>query len=362
MKKIALLLAILLTLTLVAACADTTPAPIPEATPAATPTPAPEPTPTPEPEPLDPQEEDSDVVSVSSFDVSIAAIRGPTALGLFEMMDRNERGETINNYELQLLGSPDEIPPLLVRGEVDVAAVPGNLASVLYNRLDGDVVALAVVTLGVLHVVDMTDTIHSIADLEGRTIYVIGQGATPEFALNYVLTQNGLTPGVDVTVQFVTEPPELAALLEAGQAEIALMPEPFMSGALMQIDGLRHALDLTEEWNRVQPEYGLIMSVVVARREFVENYPEAVATLLEEYAQSIAFMTTNIPDAAQLAVDFGLIPNAAIAEAAIPRTHIVFITGDVMRQNLLGFYSVLYNENPDSIGGEMPEEDFFFIP
>jgi len=291
--------------------------------------------------------------------IRVSAIRGPTAMGLLHLMDESERDVTQNNYEFELLGSPDLVPPLLVRGEVDIAAVPGNLAAVLYNRMD--IQALAVVTLGVLHIVDTTDTIHSIADLAGRTIYLHGQGSTPEFALNYVLTQNGLTPDEDVTIEFRAEHAEIAALLETGQAEIALLPEPFVSTVLARIDGLRVALDLTEEWNRVQPDYGLIMSVVIARREFVENNPEAVAIFTEEYAASVAFINANVTEAAELAVNFGLIPNAAIAEAAIPRANIVFITGEEMRQNLLGFYNVLYNAEPQSIGGEMPEEDFFFI-
>jgi NitT/TauT family transport system substrate-binding protein len=291
--------------------------------------------------------------------VRVAAMRGPTAMGLLHLMDEHRSGAARNDYEFELLGSPDLVPPLLVQGEVDVAAVPGNLAAVLYNRMD--VQALAVVTLGVLHIVDTTDTIHSIADLQGRTVYLHGQGATPEFALNYVLMQNGLTPGVDVMLEFRAEHAEIAALLETGQAEVALLPEPFVSTVLARIDGLRAALDLSEEWDRVQPDYGLIMSVVIARREFVENNPEAIAIFMEEYAASVEFINTNVSAGAQLAVDFELIPNTAIAEAAIPRTNIVFITGDEMRRNLMGFYQVLYNAEPQSVGGEMPEADFFFV-
>jgi len=290
--------------------------------------------------------------------VRIAAMRGPTALGLLPLME----GKGPVDYTFELLGSPDEVPPLLARGDIDIAVVPANLAAVLYNRMEGAVQALAVVTLGVLHVVDTTGTIHSVADLAGRTIYVTGHGATPEFALNYVLTQNGLTPGVDVNLEFRSEPSEIAALLETGQAEVALLPEPFVSTVLAQIDGLQLALDLTEEWDRVQQEYSLIMSVVLARRAFVESNPGTIAILMEEYADSIEFMTNHISDGAQLAADFGLIPNTTIGEAALPRTHLVFMTGEEMRRNLTGFYTVLYNAEPASIGGELVGESFFFMP
>jgi len=286
--------------------------------------------------------------------VRVAALRGPTALGLLHMMETT-------GHEFKLLGAPIEVAPLLARGEVDIAAVPSHLASVFYSQMEGAVQALAVVTLGVLHIVDTTGEIYAIADLTGRTIHSI-EGATPEFALNYVLRRNGLIPGEDVFVEFYSEPTMVAAALETGQAEIALLPEPFVSTVLARIEGLRPALDLTEEWNRVQPDYGLIMSVVVAQREFLEEHPAAVAAFMEEYARSIAYMTGGTAEAAQLAVDYGLIPNINVARQALPRTHMVFLNGETMKRNLLGFYRVLYDENPASVGGRLPDEDFFFIP
>jgi len=294
--------------------------------------------------------------------VRIAALRGPTGLGLLQLMEAQEQGTAINEYHFEILGSPDQIPPLLVRGEIDIAAVPGNLASILYNQTDGDVQALAVVTLGVLHIVDTTGEIHSIEDLRGRTIFVSPQGATPEFALNYVLRMNGLNPGVDVDIQFRAEHTELAALLETGQAEIALLPEPFVSTVLARIDGLRIALDLTEEWNRVQQDYGLIMSVVVGRRSFLEENPDVVAILMQEYADSIEFVRSNTAEAALLAAEFDIIPSPLIAEQALPRTHVTFLNGETMKRNLIGFLDVLYNEAPPSVGGRIPGESFFFVP
>lgn len=294
--------------------------------------------------------------------IRVAALRGPTAMGLSYLMDAYERGAAVNEYTFELLGSPVEVPPLLVRGDVDVAVVPANMAAVLYN-LDGlEVQGLAVVTLGVLHIVDATGEVNSIADLAGRTIFATGEGATPEFALNYVLTQNGLTPNEDVFIEFRAEPAEIAAAFELGQAEVALLPEPFVSTVTTRFDFLRVALDLTEEWNSVQREYGLIMSVVVARRDFVENYPAALASFMEEYERSIAFMTTNLDEAAQLTVNFELIPNVNIARTALPRTNMVFMTGAEMQRNLTGFFRVLYDANPASVGGSVPDEAFFFIP
>jgi len=293
--------------------------------------------------------------------IRVAALRGPTAMGLLQLMDLAERGEANNRYEFELLGAPVEVAPLLVGDAVDVAVVPGNLAAVLYNQMDGAVQGLAVVTLGVLHIVDATGEVNTIEDLRGRTVFLTGAGATPEFALNYVLLANGLVPNVDVYLEFRAEAPEIAAAFELGVAEVALLPEPFVSTVLGRFDFLRVAMDLTEEWNRVQSDYGLIMSVVIARREFLENYPEAVAAFMDEYAASIAFMNTELDAAAQLVVDAGLVPAVPIARSALPRTNMVFITGAEMQRSLTGFFRVLYEAHSPSVGGRVPDADFFFI-
>jgi len=294
--------------------------------------------------------------------VRVAALHGPTALGLLSLMDNHNRGLAGLDYTFEILGAPTEVPPLLVRGDVDIAVVPGNFAAVLYNQMEGAIQSLAVVTLGVLHIVDATGEVHHVEDLRGRTIFATGEGATPEFALNYVLTQNGLIPGTDVFIEFRSQAPEIAAAFELGHAEVALLPEPFVSNITAQLPHLYVALDLTEEWNRVQSDYGLMMSVVVARREFIENHPQTVAAFMDAYAQSIVFMTTELDAAAQLAVDFGLIGDVYIARAALPRTHMVFITAEDKRRNLNGFFRVLYEANPQSVGGAVPDDAFFFIP
>lgn len=287
--------------------------------------------------------------------IRLAAMRGPTALGMLQMMETG-------NHDFTILGMPDQLPPLLVRGEVDVAAVPSNLAAILHNNPDIDVVALAVVTLGVLHVVDTTGEIAAVEDLVGRTVFVSGQGAMPEFALNYVLSQHGLTPGVDVHIEFRAEHTEIAAMLEAGTADVALLPEPFVSTVMARVEGLHVAIDLTQAWQRVQPQYDLIMSVVIARRSFVEANPTVVAALMDEYAASVAFVTQNPEAGAGLAVDFDIIPSLAIGKAALPRTHITFMYGRDMMYNLTGFYHVLYTQAPQSIGGSVPDETFFYMP
>ncbi|MCL1996916.1 MAG: ABC transporter substrate-binding protein [Defluviitaleaceae bacterium] len=288
-----------------------------------------------------------------TIDINIGVLMGPTGLGALLLMEQGY-------YNFEIFGSPDEIVPQLIQGNIDLAAVPANLASVLYNNTDGAVQVLAINTLGVLHIVDATGEIETIQDLENRTIFLSGLGGVPQFALNYVLEMNGLTPGENVTLEFRSEHTEIAALLESGEAEIALLPQPFVTVVSLNNENLNIVLDLTEEWNRVQPNYALVMGVMVGRREFIDENEEGLRLFLEQYQESTDFVNANVAEAAQLAVDFGILPSVGVATHAIPGSNIVFISGEQMQQYLQGFLGVLYGENPVSVGGSLPGEDFYF--
>lgn len=297
-----------------------------------------------------------------SIQIRLAALKGPTALGMVELLEQNEQGESANQYEVTLAGAPDEITGKIISGELDVAAVPTNLASVLYNKTEGQVQLAALNTMGVLYLLEAGDTIHSVADLAGKTIYATGQGSTPEYALNLVLEKNGLTPGEDVTVTYLDEHSEIPPLLASGQAEVALLPQPFVTSVLMQNDKVRVALDLTEEWDHaVDGESGLTMGCVVVRKAFAEEHPEALNRFLDEYRTSVEFVnsTDGLAHAAELAEHFDIM-KAAVAQKAIPECNIVFVEGDEMQQLAGGFLQVLMDANPKSVGGKLPDEGFYY--
>ena len=292
--------------------------------------------------------------------VRIGAMNGPTALGLLRLMDLSEADRAAQNYEFTI-GVIDEMVALISRGDVDMAAIPANLASVLYNSTNGEILVLAINTLGVLYIVETGDSINSVSDLAGKTVYATGHGAVPELILNYILLQNGLNPDTDLNIEFRSEPVEILPLLQRGGDMIAMLPQPFVASAQQHVDGLRIALDLTEEWDIASDgESQLITGVMVVRRDFAEKYPEAVALFLDEYAASVAFVTGNIEEAAQLAENFGII-NREIALRALPYCNITFIAGLAMKDALSGYLQVLHDQNPRSVGGAMPDEDFYFI-
>lgn len=286
-------------------------------------------------------------------EIRIAALKGPTGMGMVKLADK----QNYPNYTVSIEASPDALNPRIISGEVDVAAVPVNLASVLYNKLDGDISVLAVSTLGVLYVVEAGSEVNSVADLAGKTVYATGQGATPEYILNYLLDKNGVAGSVEVN--YVGEHAALASMLADGSAEIGMLPEPNVTSTLAGNDNLRIALNLTEEWNKVCSTE-LVQGVVIARKSFVNEHPEAIEQFLREYEKSSALVNENIDEAAKLIVDAGILGNVEIAKKAIPNCNISFSKGEAMHKAVEGMLTVLFEANPKSIGGKLPDKDFYY--
>ena len=273
----------------------------------------------------------------------IASLKGPTTMGLVKLMDEADKGEARHDYEVTMYGAADEIAPQLIKGDIDVALVPCNLAGGLYNKTGGAVEVAAVNTLGVLYVVTTGDDITSVADLAGKTIYTTGKGTTPEYVLNYVLTQNGLTPG------------------EASSGyPVAMLPQPYVTTAQMQMEGLKVALDMTEEWDKVSPDSALVTGVVVARKEFVEQNEAAFNEFLEDYKASTEFVNANVDEAAALVAGYEIVPKEPIAQKALPECNITFISGADMKAKVSGYLKVLYDQNPEAVGGTLPDDAFYY--
>lgn len=293
--------------------------------------------------------------------VRVMALKGPTAMGMVQLMDAAEGGDS---YEFALAASPDEVTPKLVQGEIDIAAVPANLSSVLYNNTDGQIQVLAVNTLGVLYIVENGDSIHSVSDLAGKTIYASGKGSTPEYALNHILSANGIDPQKDVTVEWKAEHSECVAAISSKEGGIAMLPQPFVTTAQMKNENIRTALDLTQEWEALQKDGeasgAMITGVVVVRSDFAAGHPEAVASFLDAYQESVAYVNANTQEASALIEKYDIVP-AAVAAKALPYCNITFIEGKEMKEKLSGYLEVLFNQNPKAVGGALPAEDFYFV-
>ncbi len=294
--------------------------------------------------------------SETKTEISIGAMTGPTGMGLAKLMSDDAAGETLNDYEFEIAGAVTEISPLFIKGDLDMIAVPANMGSVLYGQTDSTQV-LAINTLGVLYIVENGDTINESADLAGKTIYMAGKGSTPEYTINHILEYVGLTG--DVTIEFKSEHAEVLAAMLAEPGSVGMLPEPYVTTALMQSEDLRVAIDLNDSWEYIHDGNGLITGTMLVNADFAAENPEAVADFLVEYAASTAYANENVEDAAALMEEFGII-NANIAEIAIPNANLVTITGDEMEELLSDYLEILYEQDATSVGGALPDENFYY--
>jgi NitT/TauT family transport system substrate-binding protein len=290
--------------------------------------------------------------------VRLGGLKGPTSMGLVQLLESAQAGTALNDYAFTMASTADGLNPLLVQGELDIAALPANLGAVLYNNTQGAVQVLAVNTLGVLYIVDTGDSVHSISDLKGMTLYATGKEATPEYTLRHILQSNGLDPDVDLTIEWKTEPTEVVAQLSQSGG-IAMLPQPFVTVAQSNLPQLRIALDLTEEWNQLGNGSTLVTGITVVRTAFAQEHPEAVSRFLDEYRASVDFINNNVDEAAQLVEKYDII-NANVAVKAIPYCNITALEGTEMEQALKGYLDVLYEQNPKSVGGTIPDDAFYY--
>ena len=269
--------------------------------------------------------------------VRLAALKGPTAMGLVQLLDTHSE-----EYDFLLAGSADEITPKLVQGQIDIASVPVNLASVLYNRTEGGVQLIAINTLGVLYIVEKGgETVNSIEDLKGKTIYATGKGSTPEYALAYLLSSHGLDINADVDMQWKSEPTEVVPLMKQADAAVAMLPQPYVTVAGAQVEGLRVALNLTEEWDKLGTDSRFITSGILVRKAFAREHPDQVAAFLEQFAASAAYANEHVEETAELIEKYDIV-KAAVAKKALPQCNIVCITGAGMQPALDGYLDFYY--------------------
>ncbi len=306
-------------------------------------------------QPADNAPDNAGEASEEPYVLRVASLKGPTTMGMVKMMD-----DASENYEFNMYGAADEIVGLITNGDVDVANIPCNLAAVLYKKTGKGLKVLDINTLGVLYVLnssESTSPLAEISDLKGKTVYSTGKGTTPEYVFNYILRSNGLDPENDLTVEYLSEATEVAAKMAESADAIAVLPQPYVTVAMTQNTGLQIAFDLTEEWEKIDGSQ-LVTGVTVIRSEILEKYPQAVAKFMEDYAASVEYVNENTAEAASLIEKFDIV-KAAVAEKALPYCNIVHQTGDEMKTNISAYLKVLYDSDPSSVGGEIPDDEFY---
>lgn len=306
-------------------------------------------------------ENTAETTAVLKQQIKVAALKGPTAIGMVQLMENAKEQTAKNDYEFQIAATADEFSADLIKGNVALAALPCNAAATLYNKSNGKIRILGINTLGVLSILDTGDSVQTVADLKGKTVYTTGKGTTPEYTLRYLLSSAGLNPDSDVTIEFKSEAAEVAAVMaNAGTEEvIAMLPQPYAATVLMQQPDTRIALDVTEEWEKLNgSDSTVVTGVLVVNTEFYKNNRQAVDDFLKEYKSSVQYVNSNVDGAAQLVEDFDIF-KAAVAKKAIPKCNITLITGQEMQDKVEKYLKVLCDANPNAVGGQMPDDGFY---
>ena len=296
-----------------------------------------------------------------SATIRVGALKGPTAIGLMKLMDDASNGACDNEYTFEIAAAADELLPKIISGDLDVALVPANVAAVLYNKTEGGIQVLDINTLGVLYAVSGNSDITSVSDLKGQTIYLTGKGTTPDYVLQYLLNANGLSLA-DVTLEYKSEATEVAAMLKEDSSKVGILPQPFVTAACIQNEELSPVINLTAEWDKVCEATGsrLVTGVTIATKDFINAHEGAIKGFMAEHKASAEFTKANLDETAALVVANGIIEKEPVAKKAIPNCNITYIDGDEMEKALSGYLGALYELDPTTVGGTLPNEDFYY--
>lgn len=310
-----------------------------------------------------------DEIDATVDKIRVGTLIGPTGIGMAELMKRDSENETAYDYEFELMSAPENMAAQVIAGSLDVAALPVNLAATLYKKTGGAYLLSAVNTLGVLYILENGDSVSSVSDLAGKTLYCTGQGAMPQYVVEYLIVKNGLkvvyedteeVPADAVRLVFMSEHAALAAAMASGTVSLGMLPEPNVTGATVKNPALRVAVDITAEWDKVS-DASLIQGCVIVSKAFAEQHPLAYGAFLKEYKESVDFVNSKTEEAAGFVQEFGILPSAAIAKAAIPRCNIVFDAGPSAKSAVAAVLSVLFGYKPALVGGSMPDDTFYSL-
>lgn len=307
----------------------------------------------------DKADEKNNVEQINTDTVRLGGLKGPTSMGMVKLLDDNEKGNTEIKYDFTMAATADELTGKIINGTLDILALPANVASVLYNKSQGEVQILAVNMIGGIFIVQKGEkTINGISDLKGKTIYASGKGATPEYALTYLLSQNGIRLESDVSIKWLDEPTEIVAKMQEEENSVAMLPQPFVTVATTQLENLNKVISIGEEWEK--SGNSLVNAGIIVRREFAEQNPETVKKFLSEYKNSTSFVKENISEASTLIEKYGIV-KAQIAKKALSDCDICCYTGEEMKNMVSGYLEILSGINSKAVGGNLPGDDFYYV-
>ena len=289
-----------------------------------------------------------------SSPLNVGTLMGPTGMGMAGLFGREDEGFMMNLYD-----APDQCMAGLLNGDLDVAAIPSNVAAVLYNKTEGGIRLLGVNTGGVLYVLsNNAEPVSSLADLKGKTVYASGMGGVPEYAFKALMAKEGLAED-DIELIWMNSHADVVSTL-ISQGGYALVPEPQVTVAGTKADTVKVDLDINAMWKE-SFGYDLPMGVIACRAEIADNRADDLGYFLREYNKVLEGYNADKDAAAETVANAGILPAAGVAKAAMPRCNIMLETGTAHAKDILTpLYETLFSFNPQSVGGSIPGDDFYY--
>lgn len=299
-------------------------------------------------------------VTLEKINITIGALRGTTLMGLAQLMKNNSEDMAANIYSFDIANTPDEIITSMMNGDIDVASVPPNIASILYNKSNGKVQVAAIDSLGAMYIVTEGKSVKSFMDLKGKTLYMSGEGTTTEYVLNYLLDKNDIDLYKDITVVYKSTEEDVLDMVSETKDAIGLLSEPYATMAIERNNKLKKVLDINGEWLNIDEDSSLISGVLVARKEFIEKNEPSFIAFLDEYAESVEYTNANIEDVSFILDEFQIL-EADIAQKVIPFCNIIYFDEDIMEEKIETFLKIIFEQDASSIGGSLPEKEFYYF-
>lgn len=290
--------------------------------------------------------------------VRIGVLNGPSAIPCAYLIE-NKNSSEVKNLVFENCASVQTELPKLLKGELDIGFLPPNIAAKVFNSSSKKIVCLGVTGNGNLYLLSKNGFPQnfSLESLKGKTVHCAGQGATPEFIFKYLLSKNGLQN--QVNLDFSIPNANIAAALISDKIEFALVPEPFATVAQTKSPQVKRILNIQAEYEKLT-EKTFPMTLLVANADFAKNNKKLIKKITALYAKSNEWTVKNPKEAGILAekANFGL--KADVAEKSIPNANFIWQDSLTAKKQIESILSVFLQESPQSTGGKLPDDDFYF--
>ena len=300
-------------------------------------------------------------INVFSQSINIGLLNGPSCIPCAQLNENLHKiGETEVEYEM--FATPQELLPKMIKKEIDIGFMPVNVAAKVYDSTNHKIICCGITGEGNLALITKNKNIKSLKDLKGKTVFVAGLGATPEYITKYILEKEGIVLNDEkgIFLDFSLPTNQIVPELLAGKIDYAIVPEPFITIASEKSKNKINIIDLQKDYFLKYFQQNYPLTVMVVRSDFAEENPDLLKIFLEQYKSALSWTLDNPSDAGQLCekYNFGLKKN--VVEKSIPKSNYVFIPavkGKLIIESLLQLF---IEEDNSFLNGKLPEDDFYY--